>query len=274
MGMMSGYWGYRQLGRFVERHRRELIKRLQIPKARVPSYSVIRRVMVNLNYEELQLVFNQWSKESSLIPSSEWISLDGKGLKNTVTNYDNAKQNFINCVSASGNDYLVKVKTNQPKLYQQIEAESSQQIATQTVEDHEKTRNRNSYRKVEVFEPPKNLDSLWIGVGSVIKIERSGTRGNEPYQSISYYLCSLSPQSRHLADGIRGHWLIENALHWVKDVIYEEDISPQKAGWAPRNLSLLKTWVLTLLRTHGFDSIKGAISEMSHNLGYILTFCA
>ena len=90
----------RQLGRFVERHRRELISRLQIPKARVPSYSVIRRVMVDLNYEELQIVFNQWSKESSLIPSSEWISVDGKSLKNTVTNYDNAKQNFINCVSA------------------------------------------------------------------------------------------------------------------------------------------------------------------------------
>ena len=36
MGMMSGSLGYRQLGRFVERHRRELIKRLQIPKARVP----------------------------------------------------------------------------------------------------------------------------------------------------------------------------------------------------------------------------------------------
>ncbi len=43
MGMMSGYWGYRQLGRFVERHRTELIRRLEIPKARVPSYSVIRR---------------------------------------------------------------------------------------------------------------------------------------------------------------------------------------------------------------------------------------
>ncbi len=100
MGMMSGYWGYRQLGRFVERHRRELISRLQIPKARVPSYSVIRRVMVDLNYEELQLVFNQWSQKYSLIPESEWISVDGKSLKNTVTNYDNAKQNFINCVSA------------------------------------------------------------------------------------------------------------------------------------------------------------------------------
>ena len=100
MGMMSGYWGYRQLGRFVERHRRELISRLQIPKSRVPSYSTIRRVMLDLDYEELQLVFNQWSKQYSLIPSSEWISLDGKGLKNTVSNYDNAEQNFINCVSA------------------------------------------------------------------------------------------------------------------------------------------------------------------------------
>ncbi|MEM9274873.1 MAG: hypothetical protein AAGA80_18210 [Cyanobacteria bacterium P01_F01_bin.143] len=47
----------------------------------------------------------------------------------------------------------------------------------------------------------------------------------------------------------------------------------REAGLASRNLSLLKTWVLTLLRTHGFDSIKSAISEMSHNLFYILSFC-
>ena len=181
----------------------------------------------------------------------------------------------------------MKVKTNQPKLYQQIEIESKQQIAKQTVEDHEKTRNRSSYRKVEVFEPPKNLDPKWIGVGCVIKVERSGTRASEPYHRIGYYLCSLSPLSRRLADGLRGHWLIENSLHWggtdgepvspyrvpFKDVIYEEDISPQKAGFAPRNLSLLKTWVLTLLRIHGFDSIQSAISEISHNIDYILSFC-
>ena len=99
-------------------------------------------------------------------------------------------------IAESGNDYLVKVKTNQPKLYEQIETESNQQKARQTVADQEKTRNRHSYRKVEVFEPPENLDPSWIGVGCVIKVERSGTRGNEPYHSISYYLCSLSPQSR------------------------------------------------------------------------------
>lgn len=100
MGCMSGYWGYRQLGRFVERHRRSLIQLLQIPKARVPSYSTLRRVMLVLDYHEVQKVFNQWSQKYSIIPQHEFVSMDGKSLKNTVTNYDNAQQNFINCVSA------------------------------------------------------------------------------------------------------------------------------------------------------------------------------
>ncbi|NEP35081.1 hypothetical protein [Moorena sp. SIO3B2] len=70
----------------------------------------------------------------------------------------------------SGNDYLVKVKKNQPKLYQQIERESNQVTPRQKVRHHEKTRNRNTVRKIEVFEPPKNLDPKWIGVGCIIKL--------------------------------------------------------------------------------------------------------
>lgn len=83
----------------------------------------------------------------------------------------------------------------------------------------------------------------------------------------------MAPNSRQLELGIRQHWQIENRLHWVKDVVYEEDSSPQKAGMAPINLSLLKTWVLTLLRIHGYDSLTEAISSWSHNLKYILSCC-
>jgi predicted transposase YbfD/YdcC len=179
----------------------------------------------------------------------------------------------VETIIKSGNDYLVKVKANQPKLYQQIKTQSLQAPAVKKYVDQEKTRERDSNRIVEVYEVQKNIDPKWIGAGCVIKVERSGTRSNQEYNNTGYYLCSLSPQSQRLAAGIRGHWLIENRLHWVKDVIYEEDSSPQKAGFAPINLSLLKTWVLTLLRVHGFDSIKGAISEISHNLKYILSFC-
>ncbi len=122
MGMMSGYWGYRQLGRFVERHRRALIQLLEIPQARVPSYSTLRRVMLQLDYHQLQMVFNQWSQQYSLIPSSEWISLDGKSLKNTVSNYDNAQQNFINCVSAFSHQrgLVLGVKMMENKLESEI----------------------------------------------------------------------------------------------------------------------------------------------------------
>lgn len=100
MGMMSGYCGYRQLGRFIERHRKSLIELLNIPQARVPSYSTLRRVMLNLDYLELQNVFNQWSQQFSQIASGEWVSIDGKSLKNTVNNYDTSQQDFISCVSA------------------------------------------------------------------------------------------------------------------------------------------------------------------------------
>ncbi len=52
--------------------------------ARVPSYSAIRRVMINLDYEELQVLFNQWSQQYSLSPSNEWVSRSWKILKNTL----------------------------------------------------------------------------------------------------------------------------------------------------------------------------------------------
>lgn len=99
MGIISGDWGYRGLGRFVERHRRELIKLLSIPQARLPSYSTIRRVLVGLDYEELEKTFNQWASQYGQMPSHQWLSIDGKGLKNTVTDYAVSEQNFINVVS-------------------------------------------------------------------------------------------------------------------------------------------------------------------------------
>ncbi|MDJ0577861.1 MAG: hypothetical protein QNJ65_22220 [Xenococcaceae cyanobacterium MO_234.B1] len=81
-----------------------MIKRLQIPKARVPSYSVIRRVMVKLDYKELERVFNQWNQQYSLIPASEWISVDGKSLKNTVKSWICSKE-FISTQNLGFNPF-------------------------------------------------------------------------------------------------------------------------------------------------------------------------
>lgn len=99
MGITSGNYGYRGLGRFIDRHRLELIKILSIAQARVPSYSTIRRAMMGLDYEALTRVFNAWASQYGNMPSHEWAGIDGKGLKNTVTDCSSSEQNFVNVVS-------------------------------------------------------------------------------------------------------------------------------------------------------------------------------
>ena len=167
------------------------------------------------------------------------------------------------------------VKRNQKILHRQIESQTLNTTAIRRFEQTEKTRNRLTHRIVEVFSPPANLNSSWIGVESVIKIFRSGIRGNHDYESDSptYYISSLPPTSSLIPQGIRRHWSIENRLHWVKDAVTKEDTSPQLQGKASTNFSLIKSWVINLLRVHGFDSMTEALDYMSNNLPLLLSFC-
>lgn len=99
MATMSGYVGYRACGDFVKRHQEEIINSFNLPKARVPSYSTIRRVFMGVNYEELVIAFNNWSAQYASNDQQDWLSIDGKSLKNTVTNYNKESQDFVSIVS-------------------------------------------------------------------------------------------------------------------------------------------------------------------------------
>jgi predicted transposase YbfD/YdcC len=321
MGIMSGHKGYRGLDRFVERHRRTLIKILALKQGTAPSYSTMRRMMIDVDYAKLISAFNSWAQEQPMSRGAA-IAGDGKSLRNTVSNADNNKQNFISMVSLfsqqqgvvvstaimenkkeseicviqqlltqlnlenyvftmdalhcqkktvetiieSNNDYIIKVKKNQPKLQEAIRVQTEQETPIQVNIDDDCSKGRKVQRLVEVFAPPANIDSRWKDVESVIRVTRSGERDDKPYSTLSYYFSSLPPTSKRISNAIRGHWQIENRLHWVKDVIFDEDKSPQKAGNAPINLSIIKSWVLSVFRLHGFDSIKGAIDQFSHNI--------
>lgn len=99
MGTMSGYLGYRAWGDFVKRHQSVLIESLKLPKGRVPSYSTIRRVMMGINYEQLTDIFNAWASQYVDIETPEWLSLDGKAIRGTVTDSSSSSQNFLSLVS-------------------------------------------------------------------------------------------------------------------------------------------------------------------------------
>jgi hypothetical protein len=100
MGIMSGYWGYRSLGTFVERHRRALIKTFKISGATVPSYSTIRRVLMDIDYLTLCEAFRAWASGYESGGEKQWVALDGKSLRNTVSDHAGAQQNFVSLVSA------------------------------------------------------------------------------------------------------------------------------------------------------------------------------
>ncbi|WP_149988891.1 ISAs1 family transposase, partial [Microcystis aeruginosa] len=89
----------------------------------------------------------------------------------------------------------------------------------------------------------------------IIKVERRGSRGDKTYEETAYYISSLTESAQVFSKIIRGHWKIENQLHWVKDVIFEEDKSQISDFQASSNWSILTTIGLNLFRGLGFLSI-------------------
>jgi len=76
----------------------------------------------------------------------------------------------------------------------------------------------------------------------------------------------LATSAAQLAQIIRGHWGIENCLHWVKDVVFKEDSLPLKHYNAASNWSLLRNIVINLARQHGYDSLTKAERFLCQNI--------
>jgi predicted transposase YbfD/YdcC len=120
-----------------------------------------------------------------------------------------------------------------------------------------------------VFDDLSDISSEWAGLARLVKVERSGTRAGKPYEQVAYYISSLSFDAGQFAQGIRGHWGIENRLHWVKDVVLDEDSSRIRLGNAPANLSIIRSLAIAILRYNGYSSITTAMRMIGHNLEQI-----
>ena len=110
------------------------------------------------------------------------------------------------------------------------------------------------------------INCEWVGLARLVKVEPTGTRAGQPYEQIAYYISSLNLHAAQFAQGIRGHWGIENRLHWVKDVVLEEDSSRIRLGNAPANLSIIRSLAIAILRYNGYSSITTAVRMIGHNL--------
>ena len=164
----------------------------------------------------------------------------------------------VELIVQGGNDYLIAVKGNQKKLYQQIQVNMQKAAVLSSDTTQDNTRGRFTQRRVSVFGDRSGINSEWVGLRRLIRVERSGTRQGKPYEQTAYYISSLEVLASEFGQGIRGHWGIENGLHWTKDVVLKEDSSTIRTGNAPVNFSIVRSFAINLLRNNGYRSLTKA----------------
>ena len=160
----------------------------------------------------------------------------------------------------SGADYLLPVKENQGRLYQDVRDlfEAGDGTGVDDLpHDYATTLNKGhgriERRKCWAIDGPVCLEYLstagdWPGLRSVVKVEcRRETESGATVQA-RYYISSLEASSHRQLAAVRAHWSIENSLHWSLDVTFREDQSRIRKDNAPQNMATLRQISHNLLK--------------------------
>jgi predicted transposase YbfD/YdcC len=177
----------------------------------------------------------------------------------------------------AGGDYLLLVKANQPRLLGDLQLLfdppadlrpsppplTDRREAVSHDHGHGRTEHRRLIASVDLL---GYLD--WPGHAQVFRLERHWTARGRPHQSVRYGITSLPPavaSAQRLLALRRGHWQIENGLHYVKDVTLGEDRSRLRADAAPDVFALLRSLVVSLIRLDGSRTIAARLRHFSRS---------
>lgn len=171
----------------------------------------------------------------------------------------------------SENNYIVKLKANQRKLLNTVKHIVETTKAISNAEEKETKRGRREERKTKVYLPTSEIPDDWPSLKRIIYLERNFESKKSSHNTHSYYISSVeSNNASEFAIGIRGHWLIENRLHWVKDVIQKEDSTKHKKGYASKNMSIIRNIAINIFRNNGYESVKHASLFFASNLKMLI----
>ncbi len=189
--------------------------------------------------------------------------LDLKGAIVTLDALGCQKHIVAQIVEKKG-DYVVAVKGNQEKLEAAIQptlgAALEAGTAMPTITRVEQKHGRAERRLYSVLPVPDDFAELaqWKGLKSLMMVAREYVDAKgKTHTGVRYYISSLPAEVKRIAAAVRGHWGIENRLHWVLDVAFREDRNRTRAENAQANLWLLRRTALSLLKNT--DGLKGSV---------------
>jgi predicted transposase YbfD/YdcC len=214
-----------------------------------------------------------WSSEHGLVLAQQKV--DGKSneitalplllrllnLKGAVVTLDamGTQTAIVAQIKQAEGEYVVSLKGNQVKLNQQVEAWFEQAQADgfsgidysyhETVEaGHHRIETRQVWAVSVSQLPPLHRQSQWLGLTTVVMVKRTRQLWNKTTTEVCFYISSLTAEAARHNQVIRSHWSVENSLHWVLDVTFNEDASRIRSGQAPQNLGLLRRLSVNLLK--------------------------
>jgi predicted transposase YbfD/YdcC len=226
----------------------------QAPLHLVSAFATTARLVLG------QEAVSDKSNETTAIPVLiERLAADG-GLEGAIVSIDAIACNaaIASAITAAGAQYLLAVKSNQPTLRAEIEdyfATAPAEILD-TATDWDKGHGRIEERVITV-----SRETDWLGgdrrfpgelrlpgATTIIKV-RSRTELNDRCRTDTrYYISSATLFAQAAAEAVRGHWGIENRLHWVLDVVFGDDQARLRTGHGAKNMAVVRHFAINLVR--------------------------
>lgn len=174
-------------------------------------------------------------------------------LKGAIVSIDamGTQKSIAEKIVTKGADYILALKNNQSSLFEEVESRFNniKPVRSNTIE---KSHGRIEERYCEVISNLEFIDEAtkWKNIKTVIKVstKRTVVSSGKVSNENRYYISSLSKNPEEFNRLIRGHWGIENKLHWVLDVQFNEDKSRIRNGSGDENFAVIRHIALNLLK--------------------------